>query len=73
MTGPRPRWRLRLDPPPRRALVLAQAPDPECRHCEGAGGWDGNPLLDDYVTCVCHDPSRRLTLLRLHRRPADRP
>ncbi|MGW7579701.1 hypothetical protein ACWGKU_05095 [Kitasatospora sp. NPDC054768] len=50
-----------------------QAPDPECRHCEGAGGWDGGPLHGRYVTCVCHDPSRRLTLLRLHRRPADRP
>ncbi|MFD4394389.1 hypothetical protein [Kitasatospora sp. NPDC058478] len=72
MTRPRPRWRLRLDPPPRRALVLAQAPDPACPYCEGAGGWDSGPPYDRYITCVCHDPDRRLTLLRLYRRPAAR-
>nr|BEK65667.1 hypothetical protein KPHV_28940 [Kitasatospora purpeofusca] len=66
MTGPR--WRLLLDPPPRRALVLAQVPDPACRFCDGVGGWDSGPPLDRHITCVCWDPRRRFTLLRLHRR-----
>ena len=68
--GLRPRWRLRLAPAPRRALVLVQVPDPNCRYCEGAGGWDSGPPLDRYVTCVCWSPHRRRTLLRVHlRRP----
>ncbi|KDN85709.1 hypothetical protein [Kitasatospora cheerisanensis] len=61
------RWRLRLTPGPVQALLLTQTPDPNCRYCDGEGGWLTWPRSTRYVTCVCWDPTRARRLLRLRR------
>ncbi|ROQ32397.1 hypothetical protein EDD98_1381 [Streptomyces sp. PanSC19] len=65
---------------PRRALILADTPRPDCRECGGEGGW--NRDYGDYETgeyagtewdpCPCWDEDRRWTLLPLPRLPRRR-
>ncbi|MEV0187512.1 hypothetical protein AB0I39_03105 [Kitasatospora purpeofusca] len=61
-----PRLRLHFSPWPRPTIELADTPNPNCRDCDGAGGWaedygdhdTGEYAGTDYVHCSCWDPDR---------------
>ncbi|MEU2440130.1 hypothetical protein ABZ595_28700 [Streptomyces rubradiris] len=76
-----PRLRLRVEPWPRRVLILTDTPRPACPECEGDGGigYDyGDPETGEYAgtdwePCTCWDDTRRWVLLPLPRRPRRTP
>lgn len=71
-----PRLRLGVVGSPRRALVLTDTPRPDCRNCDGEGGFEydygdhnGEYAGTDWEPCVCWNEQRRWLLLPLPRRP----
>ncbi|MGW8351061.1 hypothetical protein [Streptomyces wedmorensis] len=72
-----PRLRLTVATWPRRALILADTPRPDCRECSGEGGWNrdygdyetGEYAGTDWDPCPCWDEDTRWTLLPLPRLP----
>ncbi|MDN3293512.1 hypothetical protein QWM81_05545 [Streptomyces ficellus] len=72
-----PRLRIRHVIWPRRALILADTPRPDCWACGGEGGHNrdyGHPETGEYEgtnwePCPCWDEQRRWTVLPLPRLP----
>ncbi|MFE1547383.1 hypothetical protein [Streptomyces sp. NPDC058718] len=74
------RLRIRIAHWPRRTLILADTPRPDCPDCSGEGGW--NRDYGDYETgeyagtewdpCHCWNEDRRWPLLPLPRLPRRR-
>ncbi|WP_431781572.1 hypothetical protein [Streptomyces chumphonensis] len=70
------RLRIRRITWPRRAIVLADTPRPDCRVCGGEGGnaYDyGDPFTGEYAgtdwePCLCWHEDRRWVLIPLPRR-----
>ncbi|WP_449349609.1 hypothetical protein [Streptomyces shaanxiensis] len=59
-----------------RALILTDTPRPDCRDCEGLGGFaydygdhTGEYAGTDWEPCECWNENRRWVLLPLPRRP----
>ncbi|MFH8620570.1 hypothetical protein ACH4A8_01480 [Streptomyces vietnamensis] len=75
-----PRLRLTVATWPRRALILADTPRPDCRECRGEGGWNrdyGDHETGEYAgtewdPCRCWDEDRRWVLLPLPHLPRRR-
>lgn len=70
------RVRIRVAYWPRRSLVLTDTPRPDCRDCEGVGGFEhdygdhnGEYAGTDWEPCDCWNENRRWFLLPLPRRP----
>ncbi|MEU9174101.1 hypothetical protein AB0D34_41130 [Streptomyces sp. NPDC048420] len=70
------RLRIQVAHWPRRALILTDTPRPDCRDCEGEGGFEydygdhtGEYAGTDWEPCGCWNESRRWALLPLPRRP----
>ncbi|MCX4849790.1 hypothetical protein [Streptomyces sp. NBC_00893] len=64
------RWTAELH---RRAIHLTQSPGPNCRDCDGKGGWwetvDGQFV--DPVPCRCTEDIRHIRIPLWRRSPAD--
>ncbi|MFB7500086.1 hypothetical protein ACFC09_36305 [Streptomyces sp. NPDC056161] len=71
LLSPFRRWRVELY---QRAVHLQQIPDPNCRYCDGAGGWwDGgyDGESPEPVTCHCTDRLRHYRIPLWRRTTAD--
>lgn len=74
---PRPRLRIHYSTWPRPALILSDAPNPNCPDCRGEGGHSydygdyetGEYAGTEWDPCPCWDETRRWTLLPLPRLP----
>ncbi|MFF1721971.1 hypothetical protein [Streptomyces sviceus] len=70
------RLRIQVAHWPRRVLVLTDTPRPNCRDCEGEGGFaydygdhTGEYAGSDWEPCGCWNENQRWFLLPLPRRP----
>ncbi|MFP1629943.1 hypothetical protein ACLB9X_33485 [Streptomyces sp. 5K101] len=75
-----PRLRLRRVSWPRRAVVLADTPRPDCPDCGGEGGFEhhygdyetGEYAGTDWEPCTCWNEDRKWLLLPIPRLPRRR-
>ncbi|MFG2729785.1 hypothetical protein [Streptomyces canus] len=70
------RLRIQVAHWPRRSLILTDTPRPNCRDCDGEGGFEydygdhtGEYAGSDWEPCGCWNEHRRWFLLPLPRRP----